>query len=109
MISKRDSKPFCVKFAIGVLDSTKTNMVYEDDWQIVYGLRSDPSGSKTRYIYGNEEHFDEIVTVNASSMTRRIKDNTLVCLDNYPTTTFSGGDYYIKYIFPEYNGEIVIS
>ena len=29
-------------------------------------------------------------------------------IDNIPTANFHNGDYYVRYIYPEYNGEIVI-
>lgn len=106
MISKRDSKPFLVKFDVAVDENQ--NIVYETSWNTVFGLISDPSGQVQKNEYGSEFNFDKTIIVNATSVTRRIKKNTLVLIDNMPTTTFAKGDYSVKYIYPEYNNEIVI-
>ena len=109
MIPKKDSKPFLVKFAIGVDDSNgNKKTIYEDNWTTVYGLISEPDGSNQKYVYGREFNFDKTIVVNATATTRRIKSNTEFLLENMPTDTFSGGDYTISRIFPEYNGERMI-
>jgi hypothetical protein len=108
MISKRDSKPFQIKFPIGVSKTTKTDMVYQDDWETVYGLVSDPNGVYNNNIYGKDYVFDKVVTVNAGSKTRAINKSTVILVDNMPTDNFLKGDYTVKYKFPECNGEIVI-
>lgn len=108
MISKKDSKPILVKFPIGVNDGSSREMLYGEDWTTVYALISDPRGAIRRDKYGNELQFDKVITMNAGSVTRRITYDTLVMLDDMPTSNYKKGDYYIKYIFPEYNGEIVI-
>lgn len=108
MISKKDSKPFLVKFAKYVQRTTKQQTIYKDDWQTLYALISDPKGAKVRHIYGTELDFDKLLTLNAGSVSRKIKENTVFLVDNYPTDTFKNGDYTVKYLFPEYNGEINI-
>ena len=108
MISKRDSKPFLIKFPVGTLKTNKTEMQYEKDWKTVYGLVSDPSGAILSRVYGNEHNFDKVIIVNAGSLTRAINYGTIFMLDEMPTSNYPVGDYYPKYIYPEYNGEIVI-
>lgn len=108
MISKRDCKPFKVKFSIGVDGEDKKQTIYQDNWDTIYGIISDGNGQIISNVYGKYGDFDKVITVNAGSITRKIKDNTLFCIDNMPSDTFQYGDYEIKYIFPEYNGEIRI-
>lgn len=108
MISKRDSKPFLIKFPIGVSKTSKKEMIYQNNWQIVYGLVGDPSGRFASTVYGKEQNFDKMITLNAGSLSRQINSNTVFLLDNMPTDNYSKGDYSVSYIFPEYNGEIVI-
>lgn len=109
MIPKKDSKPFLIKFAIGVDDSNdKKKTIYEDNWTTIYGLISEPTGENVKYVYGREYQFDKTIIVNASPITRKIKNNTEFLIDNMPTEIFSDGDYNISKIFPEYNGEIII-
>lgn len=108
MISKRDSKPILVKFPIGVLKSNKTDTIYEDNWNTIYGLVSDPSGSLMSFMYGNDLQFDKMITVNSGSLSKRIDYNTIIMIDNMPTQNYPLGDYKVKRIFPEYNGEIRI-
>lgn len=108
MISRKDSKPILVKFSTGVQDGSSREMLYEEDWNIVYCLISDPRGAIRRDKYGNDLQFDKVITMNAGSLTRRIAYDTLIMVDDMPTSNYKKGDYYVKYIFPEYNGEIVI-
>lgn len=108
MISKRDSKPFLIKFPIGVSKTSKKEMIYQDNWQTLHGLISDPSGRFASTVYGKEQNFDKVITLNAGSLSRQINSNTVFLLDNMPTDNYSKGDYTVSYIFPEYNGEIVI-
>ena len=108
MIPKRDSKPILIKFPIGTSDDEAREKVYRDDWNIIYGLIRDPSGSNQTEIYGQEPRFDRVITVNAGSLTRMIDYDTVILIDEMPTDILAKGDYAISYIFPEYNGEIVI-
>ena len=109
MISKRDSKPFLVKFPIGTSkDSKETNTVYSDEWLTLYGLISDPRGAIRRQLYGDELNFDKVLILNATENSRKIDYDTIIMLDNMPTRNFPKGDYYVSYIYPEYNREIVI-
>lgn len=108
MISKRDSKPILIKFPIGVLKSNKTDTIYEETWNTIYGLISDPSGSLQLLMYGNDLPFDRVITVNAGSLSRRIDYDTIIMIDDMPTSNYPLGDYKVKRIFPEYNGEIQI-
>lgn len=109
MISKIDSKPFKIKFPIGILKTNKTDMKYQDEWQTVYGIIGDPNGAISKYVYGIDVPFDKVIVVNASSITRAINYNTLFIVDNIPTTTYESGDYSVTKIMPEKNGEIVIA
>lgn len=108
MISKRDSKPFQIKFHIGVEKTNKVDMQYEDKWHTCWGLLRDTiTGLKTNY-YGYDVAYDKVITVNAGSNTRLIDYDTLFSVDNVPTSTYENGDYSVTQIYPEYNGEIVI-
>ena len=108
MISKKDSKPILIKQAIGGKQTNKDDTIYENNWQVVYGLISEPSGTIYNREYGIEEVYDKVITVTATSKTRAIQDNTIVMLDDYPSSNYEYGDYDIARIFPEYNGEIRI-
>lgn len=108
MISKRDSKPFKIKFPIGISKTNKVDMKYQDEWQDVYGLIGDPSGYISQNMFGQDSNIDKTIIVNASSLTRSINKNTCFLLDNMPTSVYENGDYYVNKILPEYNGEIVI-
>ena len=108
MISKRDSKPFLIKFPIGVEKTNKVDMQYQDNWNCIYGLVRDTiSGLKTNY-YGYDVAYDKVITVNAGSKTNLIDYDTLFLIDNLPTSVYENGDYSVTQIYPPYNGEIVI-
>ena len=108
MISKRDSKPFLIKFPIGVSKTKKTDMTYQHNWEVVYGLISDPNGIYQSNVFGKDMNFDKVITVNAGANTRRIAKNTIFLVDNMPTENYPKGEYSVKYVYPEYNGEIVL-
>lgn len=108
MISKRDTKPFLVKFVVGNnTDEEDTTPVY-GKYQVLSGLISDPTGRINPYIYGLEENYDRVLIVNANDTSRQIDYNTAILIDEYPTAIFEEGNYKIKRIYPEYNREIVI-
>ena len=109
MIPKNDSKPFKIKFPIGISKTNKVDMKYQDEWQTVYGLVGEPNGAISKYVYGIDTPFDKVIVVNASSITRAINENTLFIVDNIPTTTYENGDYSVTRVTPERNGEIVIA
>lgn len=109
MIPKNDSKPFKIKFPIGISKTNKVDMKYQDEWQTVYGLVGEPNGAISKYVYGIDTPFDKIIVVNACEITRAINENTLFIIDNIPTSTYQKGDYSVKRILPEKNGEIVIA
>lgn len=108
MISKKDSKPLKIKFAVGVEKTNKSDMQYENNWHTCYGLIRDTVTGLNVNVYGYESLYDKVLTVNAGSRTRAIDYNTLFIVDNIPTSVYEGGDYSVKQIYPEYNGEIVI-
>lgn len=108
MITKKDSKPFLIKFPIGVVSTDSDEKIYEDNWTVVYGLVSDPSGYLRTKVYGNDLPYDKVIRLNAGSNTRKIDYDTMIMLDDVPTLNYQNGDYAVKYIYPEYNGEIVI-
>lgn len=107
MISKKDSKPFLVKFVIANTTDGSPKPIYSD-WQVVSGLISDPNGYIADNPYGKQQDYDIILTLNATSITRQIIYSTAVLVDEYPTNNFKQGNYSIKRIFPEYNREIQI-
>lgn len=108
MISKRDSRPILIKFPIGISKDDKSEKIYAENWQTVYGLKSDPRGMLRTNIYGSELSFDKLITLNAGELTRKIDYDTAILLDNMPTSVYAKGDYKVSYIYPEYNNEIVI-
>lgn len=108
MVSKKDSKPILVKFPIGASKTTKVDMEYEDEWRLVYGLISEPTGVRVNNPYGYDLNFDKVITLNAGEITRLIDYDTLILIDNMPTSIYANGDYSVQRVFPEYNGEIVI-
>lgn len=108
MISKRDSKPFKVKFSVGIEKTNKVDMQYYNDLHICYGLIRDNISGKNNNYYGYEIAHDKVITVNAGSVTRLINNETLFFVDNFPTSVYENGDYTIDKVYPEYNGEIVL-
>lgn len=108
MISKKDSRPFLIKQAIGGKQTNKDDTIYESQWHTVYGLIGDPTGAIYARMYGIEEVYDKVIIVNATNLTSSIQNNTLIMIDNYPTSNYQYGDYDISRIYPPYNGEIVI-
>ena len=109
MISKKDSKPFKIKFAVGIEKNTKSDdMLYLNDWHTCYGLIRDTITDLNVNLYGYEALYDKVITVNAGSKTRAINYDTLFIADNIPTSVYETGDYSVKRIYPEYNGEIII-
>lgn len=108
MISKRDSKPFQVKFPIGVEKTTKVDMQYDDNWHVCFGIMRDNISGKNPNVYGYDVLYDKTITVNAGSITRLINENTLVIIDDVPTSVYETGNFSISKVYPEYNGEIVI-
>ena len=108
MISKKDSKPLKIKFAVGVEKTNKVDMQYESNWHTCYGLIRDTITSLNFNYYGHEPLYDKVITLNAGSTTRAIDYDTLFIVDNMPTSVYESGDYSVRQIYPEYNGEIVI-
>ena len=108
MISKQNSKPFRVKFAVGISKTNKIDMKYKKEWEDVFGLIGDPSGDVAKYIFGQDPSIDRTIVVNASSVSRAINQNTCFLVDNMPTSVYENGDYSFARKMPEYNGEIVI-
>lgn len=108
MIPKKDSKPFKIKFPIGVEKTNKIDTIYQDEWLTCYGLCRDTIAGLNVNYYGHEPLYDKVLTVNAGSNTRSINYETLFIVDNIPTSVYENGDYSVKQIYPEYNGEIVI-
>lgn len=108
MISKKESRPFLVKRAIGGIQTNKENTIYEDEWQITYGIIGDPSGSAIARIYGIEETYDKIIVMDATELTRSIEPTSIILVENMPTENYYLGDYDIARIYPEKNGIISI-
>ena len=108
MISKRDSKPFKIKFPIGISKTNKIDTKYQDNWEDVSGLIGDPSGYIAKNMFGSDPDIDKTVIVNAGNSTRSIDYNTCILLDNMPTRVYENGDYSVVRKMPEYNGEIVL-
>ena len=108
MISKRDSKPFQVKFPIGIEKTNKIDMQYQDEWHTCFGLIRDTINGPSNKPYGFDMMYDKVITVNAGSITRLIDENTLFVVDNVATEIFQNGNYSVERVYPEYNGEIVI-
>ena len=107
MISKRDSKPLKIKFPVGESNGDVVDMIYEDEWNTVYGLKN-YGGEFNKKLYGIDTDFDIILTFNSCPLTRRINKQTLFLVENMPTDVFANGDYSVKYVFPELNGEVVV-
>ncbi len=108
MISKRDSKPFQIKFPIGIEKTNKLDMKYESDWHTCFGLVRETANGQRENPYGYNVLFDKLVTTNAGLLTRLIDEKTLFMVDDIPTSVFPNGNYSVERVFPEYNGEIVI-
>lgn len=108
MISKRDSKPFKIKFPVGISKTNKIDTKYQDAWEDVFGLVGDPTGYIAKNMFGSDPNIDKTVVVNAGSITRSINESTCILLDNMPTSVYENGDYSVIRKTPEYNGQIVL-
>lgn len=105
---REDYYPVLVKYVISttVGNSEIANL---SDWNIVYALKENPTGYVERLSYGMELDFDRIIIVDASEKARKIKNNSIFLVEEYPTCNNEKGNYHITKIFPEYLGKIMIA
>lgn len=104
---KKDKRPILVKFNIA--DKTgDTNACVYGDWQVVYMSDKSITSAYNREIYGTEEDFDLVILLDASPITKRINEQSLFLINEYPTENNIKGNYRIKRLFPEYLGLIRI-
>lgn len=107
MISRRDSKPFLIKF-INATQEINDRMPVYSGWEVVTGLISKLSGFVNGQMYGRELDYDLSIIVNATDISRRISESTAFLIGEYPTNLFIKGNYEVVKVEPEYNREIVI-
>lgn len=77
------------------------------DWQVVYAKPINTYGSVKYQDYSTEFDFDKVLEFEANELTRQINEYTMFCIDVMPNNNYDEyGDYYVKYRFPEVNGNI---
>lgn len=104
---KKDKRPILVKFNIA--DKTgDTNACVYGDWQVIYMSDKSITSAYSREIYGTEEDFDLVILLDASPTTKRINEQSVFLINEYPTENNVKGNYRIKRLFPEYLGLIRI-
>lgn len=108
MVSKRDSRPFLVKTPIGYLKSSSNQSAVFGEWITLYGLIRDTNKDANFKVYGVELPFDVQITLNATSLAKQIKYDSIIMLNDMPTSNYPNGEYRVVNISSVYNGEIVL-
>lgn len=100
--------PLLVKNVISTTVGDSENANYSD-WITIYALKENPTGYVERISYGMELKFDRLIIVDASEKTRKIKENSIFLINEYPTSNNILGNYKVNKKFPEYQGKIMIA
>mgnify|MGYP001625055865 CR=1 FL=1 len=105
---REDYYPLLVKYVISTTVGNSENANYSD-WNIIYALKENPTGYVERLSYGITFDYDKLIIVDASEKTRKIKSNSIFLINEFPTSNFENGNYYVTKLFPEYQGKIMIA
>ena len=105
---REDYYPLLIKYAISTTVGNSNNAVYSE-WNTIYALKENPTGYVERVTYGITFDYDRIIIVDASNLTRKIKENTVFLINEYPTINNKYGNYIVSKKFPEYLGKITIA
>lgn len=100
--------PILVKYCVATTVGNSENAIYSN-WNITYALKENPTGYVERLVYGIELDFDRIIVLDASDNAKKIKENSIFLINDYPTENNKGGNYIVSKIFPEYLGKIMIA
>ena len=106
MLPSKDLRPFAVKYAAGGTTGSSPKKVYTE-WQTVSGVIKRNVNAKLE-IWGKEFDCDMVIKMNANDNSRRIGYDTVFLVDEMTTNAMKDGNFYVKEILPEYNGEIQI-
>lgn len=105
---REDYYPLLVKYVISTTVGNSENANYSD-WNTIYALKENPTGYVERLSYGITFDYDKLIIVDASEKTRKIKLNSIFLINEFPTSNFENGNYYVTKLFPEYQGKIMIA
>lgn len=105
---REDYYPLLVKYVISTTVGNSENANYSD-WNTIYALKENPTGYVERLSYGITFDYDKLIIVDASEKTRKIKSNSIFLINEFPTSNFENGNYYVTKLFPEYQGKIMIA
>ena len=107
MAISKFKKPILAKFSQGnSVDSAEFSKL--GDWTVIYYTRSYQSGSVSRQLYGLDDNFDLVLTFISNDITRKISENTLFLVDEYPTNLNTNGNYTVRRLVRHDNNEIVV-
>ena len=106
MLPSKDLRPFAVKYSAGGTTGSSPLKVYTE-WETVSGLIKRNVNSRLE-LWGKEFDCDMIIRMNANDKSRQISYDTVFLVDEMITPAMRDGNFYVKEILPEYNGEIAI-
>ena len=106
MLPSKDLKPFAVKYSVGSTTGSSPIKTYTD-WKTLSGLIKKNVNARLE-LWGKEFDCDLLIKLNASDTSRAIGYDTVFLVDEMITPAMKDGDYYVKEILPEQDGEIAI-
>lgn len=107
MAVRKNKKPLLVKFSEGSTTGSAEKSKLSD-WTIIYYTRDSLSGGFKKEVYGIDGNFDLVVIFENNNLTKRIAEDTLFLIGEYPTELNSQGNYIVKRIVHHDDGEIVV-
>lgn len=106
MLPSKDLKPFAVKFPAGGTTGSSPKKIYTE-WQNCSGLIKENVNARLE-MYGKEFDCDIVIKMNANDTSRKIGYGTVFLVGEMPTKAMENGNFYVKEVLPEYNGEIQV-
>lgn len=107
MARRGDKKPLLAKFTEGI-STGSAEKAQLSEWTLVYYIRDSLSGSFNKEVYGIEGDFDLIVMFENNVITKRISNNTIFLINEFPTSMNKEGNYVVSKIITHDDGEIVV-
>lgn len=107
MARRGDKKPLLAKFTEGI-STGSAEKAQLSEWTLVYCIRDSLSGSFNKEVYGIEGDFDLIVMFENNVITKRISNNTIFLINEFPTSMNKEGNYVVSKIITHDDGEIVV-
>lgn len=107
MAVRKNKKPILAKFTQGISVGSAEKSMFTD-WTLIYYTRDSLSGGFNKEVYGIDEDFDLVVIFQSNNVTKQISENTVFLINEYPTLLNAEGNYVVKKILKNDNGEIVV-